>query len=472
MPRPVPSDLEDALASSPAARERFWSLPPEQVDAWVRYVERGRLPGARRRRIGEAVRRLAGRGRRGGATVVTTNGNAAVVAPRDEWLVWLIGLAVVAGLVALVLWLTVFRDNSSSQPGAVVVSARSTVPRVVGIRVQAAKFQLEEAKLAATIVPRPSHRKRGIVVGQAPQAGKRIAQGSPVKLLVSKGPPGVAVPSVVGLAAADAVKRLQAQKLAATLTQTASSQAPGTVLAQRPAAGGRAKPGSKVVLEVAKGKASVSVPNVVGRSQQDAAATLQQAGLTARTVQVPSSQPKGTVVAESPAAGQKVAQGATVRLNVSKGPAHPTTTTAPATTTQAAAPTPKPKPKPAPTPYSGMSLNAAVQKIAQGRQQAIVVYVASGKPTGTVVSSSTAGSRVRLNVSAGQQPAPATSVPDVTGEDKAQATSDLRAAGFTVDPVKWPVTDEASDGVVVAQTPLSRAPQGAAIVIYVGSAGG
>ena len=42
---------------------------------------------------------------------------------------------------------------------------------------------------------------------------KRIAQGSPVKLLVSKGPPGVAVPSVVGLAAADAVKRLQAQKL-------------------------------------------------------------------------------------------------------------------------------------------------------------------------------------------------------------------------------------------------------------------
>src|SRR5205823_8285454 len=100
MPRPVPSDLEDALASSPAARERFWSLPPEQVDAWVRWVERGRFPGSRRRRIGQAVRRLAGRPR-GRTTMVATNGNAPVAAPpRDEWLVWLLVLAVLAGVAA------------------------------------------------------------------------------------------------------------------------------------------------------------------------------------------------------------------------------------------------------------------------------------------------------------------------------------------------------------------------------------
>src|SRR5947207_15056862 len=102
MPRPVPSDLEDALASSPAARDRFWSLPPEQVDAWVRYVERGRFPGARRRRIGQTVRRLSGRPRV--RTTVATNGNAPVVAaPRDEWLVWLLGALVAAGVIALIL---------------------------------------------------------------------------------------------------------------------------------------------------------------------------------------------------------------------------------------------------------------------------------------------------------------------------------------------------------------------------------
>jgi len=194
-----------------------------------------------------------------------------------------------------------------------------------------------------------------------------------------------------------------------------------------------------------------------------------------------SSQPKGTVVAESPPAGQKVAQGSAVRLNVSRGQPQaattttrtttPTTTTTTTTTrtttttTTTAASAPK-------TPYSGMSLNVAVQKIAQGRQQAVVVYVASSIPSGTVVSSSTAGSRVRLNVSAGKQPRPATDVPDVTGEDKAQATSDLESAGFTVLTVKWPVSDPTNGGLVVAQTPATSAPQGAAIVIYVGDASG
>jgi hypothetical protein len=34
----------------------------------------------------------------------------------------------------------------------------------------------------------------------------------------------------------------------------------------------------------------------------------------------------------------------------------------------------------------------------------------------------------------------------------------------------WPVGDPASDGVVVFETPGDRAPQGAAIVLYVGAA--
>ena len=35
MARPVPADLEDALADHPTARERFWAMPSEQKDAWV-----------------------------------------------------------------------------------------------------------------------------------------------------------------------------------------------------------------------------------------------------------------------------------------------------------------------------------------------------------------------------------------------------------------------------------------------------
>src|SRR6476620_6011635 len=113
MARSVPADLEDALAASPAARERFWAMPSEQKDSWVAYVERSRFPGARRRRVAETVRRLGGG--RAVATTVERNGAAPMPAPmpRDDWAIWLVALALVALLAGVVLWLTVFRDDGS-----------------------------------------------------------------------------------------------------------------------------------------------------------------------------------------------------------------------------------------------------------------------------------------------------------------------------------------------------------------------
>jgi beta-lactam-binding protein with PASTA domain len=480
MARPVPADLEDALAANPAARERFWALPPEQVDDWVGWVERARFPGARRRRVREAVRRLGGRPRPAATTTtaVETNGAAPVRPPHDTWLVWLLAVAVLAGVVALVLWLTVYRDDSS-KPGAVVVTAKATVPKLVGIREQAAQFQLKQEKLAATIVKRPASKPRGIVVAQKPRAGAVVPEGTVVTLVVSTGPPGAKLPDLTGLAAADAVKRLQELKLTPELKQVPSKEAPGTVVGQSPPPGKLAKAGSTVILEVAKGKAATAVPDVTGQDQQVAASRLQQAGLNARIVQVPSTQPKGTVVAQRPPAGQKVAQGSGVRLNVSKGPSQQTTTqqtttaqqttAAQQTTTQASVPAP---PQGGGNDYRGMQVDRAVQKIAQGRQQVVVVYVKSTRPAGIVVANRAQGDRELLNVSAGPQPAAATPVPSEVGQDATTAQSRLEAAGFTVLTVDWPVSDQASVGTVVHQTPTGRAPRGATIVLYVGSATG
>jgi beta-lactam-binding protein with PASTA domain len=473
MARPVPADLEDALAASPAARERFWALPPERLDDWVSWVERARFPGARRRRISETVRRLGGRPRAAATTTtVATNGGPPVAPPRDTWFVWLLALVLLAGIAALVLWLTVYR-NDNGKPSTVVVAAKATVPKVVGTKVQAAQFQLKQEKLAATIVKRPASKPKGIVVGQRPKAGAVVPQGTAVTLVVSTGPPGAKLPDLTGLAAADAVKRLQALKLTPELKQVPSKEAPGTVVAQRPAPGKVAKSGSTVVLEVAKGKAATAVPDVTGQDQQSAVATLQQAGLNARIVEVPSTEPKGTVLAQKPAAGQKVAQGSDVRLNVSKGPATQPTTTQQQQqqTTTRASTTPLP-PQGSGNDYRGMQLARAVQKIAQGRQQVIVVYVASTRPAGIVVANDTVGARERLHVSAGAQPQPQTTVPDERGQDAATAQSDLESAGFSVLTVQWPVSDPASDGLVVYQTPSGRAPKAATIVLYVGTSSG
>jgi beta-lactam-binding protein with PASTA domain len=405
MPRPVPAALEDALAADPAARDRFWALPPEQKDGWIAYVDRARLPRARRRRAREVAARF-------GAREEQPAGAAAAPLPRDDWAVWLVGLALLLGLAAFLVWLTVFRDDGGSKPNAVVVSAKTTVPTVTGIRYQAAQFQLKDAKLASTLTRRNASKPKGIVIEQKPDGGATVPQGTRVALVVSNGPPGVAMPDVVGLAAADAVKALQERKLRPTLEQTASSEAPGTVVAQTPKAGKRARPGSEVVLQVAEG-ASAQPTTSSGTTTAAAAATT----TTARSGLHP--------------------------------PAHGND-------------------------YTGMTLEAAVRKIAQGRQQAIVEYVASTEPAGTVVANSAAGSRERLRVSAGAQPQPAAQVPDVNGADSATAEQTLQGAGFSVLEVSWPVSESAPEDVVVFETPRAGTgvPQGSAVVVYVAAHSG
>jgi beta-lactam-binding protein with PASTA domain len=471
--RPVPADLENALAQSPAARERFWALPPEQLDRWVSYVERARFPAARRRRVAETVRRLGGAPAVAETTTTEAQPAAVVALPRETWPAWLLGLAALAALVAFLVWWTQYRDDNGNKgtANAVVVNAKSDVPGVVGIKLEAAQFQLQEANLGVKVIRRDAQKPKGVVVAQAPKGNKSVPQGTVVTLVVSKGKPGVLVPKVVGLAAADAVHQLQTKGLGVQLKQTAAQAAPGTVVAQAPKQGSRAKKGTPVLISVAKGAAAVAVPDVTGQAQQDAVDALQQAGLNANVAQIASSQPAGTVVAQNPAPGNKVQQGASVRINVAKRAAQASTTTT-ATTTQRTTTTSQPTTTQSSTgnDYRGMRLPKAVQTIAEGRQQVVVQYVASSEPAGVVVANSNAGNRVKLQVSAGAHPQQSTTVPDTTGEDSATAQSDLTDAGFSVLSVQWPVSDPSSDDTVVFQTPAGQAPKGSTIVIYIGSA--
>src|SRR5690348_10643930 len=185
MARQVPADLEDALASNRAARDRFWSMSPEQKDAWVGWISRARFPGARRRRIAEAVRRLGGVAPTRRTTVAEEP--AAVALPREDWWAWVLGLVLLAALAAFLVWLTVYRHHSNNtKPAAVVVAAKATVPKVTGIRYQAAQFQLKQAKLASKLEHKAATKPKGIVIAQAPQNGKTVPQGTPVTLVVSK----------------------------------------------------------------------------------------------------------------------------------------------------------------------------------------------------------------------------------------------------------------------------------------------
>jgi beta-lactam-binding protein with PASTA domain len=127
------------------------------------------------------------------------------------------------------------------------------------------------------------------------------------------------VPGVVGLQVDDAVTKLQADGFKVAIVRQSNDQAAGVVFGQNPAANTDADEGSSVRVLVSNGPSTTTVPNAVGLTQSDARSQLVEAGFTVTTAQVFSEQPSGEVVAQDPAAGEKVAPGTKVRLNVSKG---------------------------------------------------------------------------------------------------------------------------------------------------------
>jgi serine/threonine-protein kinase len=192
------------------------------------------------------------------------------------------------------------------------------VPNVEGLSLDAAVSRLQDDGFKSDIVSEPNDAAEGTVFRQSPSGGSDADEGSTVQLLVSKGPADVNVPNTVGVSETDARDRLAAVGLTASVVKVFSDVDEGQVVAQDPAGGTSAAKSSTVRLNVSKGTRFVTVPSVVGSTQSDATTQVMAAGLKPNVVQVPSTQPAGTVVAQHPAGGQ-AQRGSFVRLNVSRG---------------------------------------------------------------------------------------------------------------------------------------------------------
>jgi membrane peptidoglycan carboxypeptidase len=149
----------------------------------------------------------------------------------------------------------------------------------------------------------------------------------------------------------------------------------------------------------------LSVPSVVGMTQDEATTLLQNTGFHVSPIARYSNQPVGTVTQQSPTGAAQALQSSTVTIWVSAGP-HPTPSTCPTATPSSspspsgtASPTPSGSPSPSATPCVAASPSPGT----------------SGSPP------------------AGLTPSPAeVSVPDVTGVTQDSAIHKLQRAGFGV----------------------------------------
>ena len=94
----------------------------------------------------------------------------------------------------------------------------------------------------------------------------------------------------------------------------------GNVLGTDPAKGTVLAPGTEVTIKVSKGKAPISVPNVIGTDLATAQQKLTDLGLQVAVQQQQSDKPANQVISQDPPEGSGLQKGDRVILTVSSGP--------------------------------------------------------------------------------------------------------------------------------------------------------
>ncbi|MCX4812311.1 Stk1 family PASTA domain-containing Ser/Thr kinase [Streptomyces sp. NBC_01239] len=163
---------------------------------------------------------------------------------------------------------------------------------------------------------------KGSVCSQDPAANTDVNKGDTINLVVSTGAPKVVVPSVVGQSVDDATSTLEGDKykFVVKTKQKVSGEDPGTVLEQDPALGAEVQKGTTITLTVAKAQAKSTVPDVSGKSCDDAKAQMQQNDLVGNCTEVATTDTNlnGKVVATSPTAGTQVDKNSAVNIQIGK----------------------------------------------------------------------------------------------------------------------------------------------------------
>ncbi|MEH1011572.1 Stk1 family PASTA domain-containing Ser/Thr kinase [Micromonospora sp. CPCC 206060] len=189
-----------------------------------------------------------------------------------------------------------------------------------------AQAEAQAAKAGLTLVyAEPQYDEKAAkdtVLRQDPASTARIVKGGTITLTLSLGPEVIAVPDVLGqtFELAEAAL-LDAKLVVARGTQRYDDNLPaGMVLEVQPKVGTEVKAGSKVTVILSRGRAPITVPNLVGKNINEARAALQKLGLVPVETYQDSDKPKDQVLGQSPAVGSGVVKGTEVKLEISKGP--------------------------------------------------------------------------------------------------------------------------------------------------------
>ena len=236
----------------------------------------------------------------------------------------------VAVIILLVLGLVVGKATGIFKIGSKITAEEAEekvkVPSVVGMTEAEAIKELNKKGLGYTIKAREESKKyeAGTVMKQSPEDGTRVKKNTQIELTISSKLVGeeIVVPDVSGKDESEAQKALEKAGFEKITSEAVySDKEQGTVIGTTPSAGSKATKETEIKMQVSKGTEKISIPDVTGKSENDAKSTLTSAGLTVGSVTTDYSDTReaGQVISQDPVGGTKVTKGTSVTLVVSLG---------------------------------------------------------------------------------------------------------------------------------------------------------
>lgn len=201
--------------------------------------------------------------------------------------------------------------------------AEVEMPNVVGLSKEEAQKEIETAKLVFEVEKEEYHKEvpEGYIISQNPiymERFNKVKEGSIVTVIISKGQEKATVPNVKGKEKEEAIQLIEKANLKVNLVEdTSKTVKEGYVISQETEPDTEVFAGDTVTIHVSKGVERAVVPDVLGKSQQEAKATLESQGfVVAVTNSEDSSKAKDVVLKQSLDSGKSVEKGSSITITV------------------------------------------------------------------------------------------------------------------------------------------------------------
>lgn len=229
---------------------------------------------------------------------------------RRRW--WLVLAVLLAGLLGTGWYLAAGPGAYTATPSLLELTRAEAEARAAdaGLSVEWAEPEYSESVSA------------GEVISTDPAPTERVRKGGTVVAVVSRGPERYPVPDLRGRTRAEAERLLGAGPLTlGEIAQRYDEQVPrGRVVATSPPPQERVRPDTPVDLVISRGREPIPVPDVTGRTLEEAQTALRRARLGVEVERRYDEQvPAGRVISQAPADGT-LFRGNPVRLVLSLGP--------------------------------------------------------------------------------------------------------------------------------------------------------